>query len=238
MKRREFSLGIHDGMPICLGYFSVSMAFGLAAVNGGLPMWSAIIISLTNLTSAGQFAGANLIIENAALVEIAMTTLIINIRYFLMSLSVSQKLDKSVSLAGRCVISFGITVEIFAVSDQRKSSLTLPYMLGLILMPLIGWTGGTAFGAVASSLMPEMLTNALGIALYGMFIAIIIPPAREQRSVLFTVVLAVVLGVAFYYLPLLKEISSGWSVIIITIIVCTIAALLFPIREEEEGGEQ
>ena len=236
MKKKEFIEGIRDGLPICLGYFSVSMAFGLTAVLSGFPVWAAVMISLTNLTSAGQFAGMNIIAAQGALVEIGLTTLIINIRYFLMSISVSQKVEQKMTMGERLAVSFGITDEIFAVSMQRDHELTLAYMAGLIITPVIGWTGGTLLGAVATSFLPAALSNALGIALYGMFIAVIVPPAREHKNVLFAVILAIAASVACNYLPVIKNLSGGWTIIFITIVVCLIAAWLFPIEERE--GEQ
>ena len=237
MRKTDFFQGIRDGFPICLGYFSVSMAFGLTAVLSGLPLWSAVLISLTNLTSAGQVAGAGILAAGGSMVELAMTTLIINMRYFLMSLSVSQKVETDMSLPKRLGVSFGVTDEIFAVSMQHKGALSASYMAGLILTPVLGWTGGTLTGAVATSFMPPIQSNAMGIALYGMFIAIIIPPARDDRSVLVTVVLAVLASVAFTYLPGLKLLSGGWSIIIITILVSAIAATLFPIDTKEKEDE-
>ena len=236
MRKKEFIEGIRDGIPICLGYFSVSMAFGLTAVLSGVPIWAAVVISLTNLTSAGQFAGMNLIASHGAMVEIALTTLIINIRYFLMSISVSQKVERKMTMKERMAVSFGITDEIFAVSMQRDHDLTTAYMAGLIMTPVIGWTGGTLVGAVATSFMPEALSNALGIALYGMFIAVIVPPARDQKNVLFAVALAIGASVACKYLPVIQNLSSGWTIILITIVVCLIAAWLFPVEESEENS--
>lgn len=236
MKKQEFLEGIRDGIPICLGYFSVSMAFGLTAVLSGIPIWAAVVISLTNLTSAGQFAGMNLIAAQGALVEIGLTTLIINIRYFLMSISVSQKVDQKMTMKERMAVAFGITDEIFAVSMQRDHELTTAYMAGLILTPVLGWTGGTLVGAVATSLMPPVLSNAFGIALYGMFIAIIVPPAKEQKNVLFAVLLAIAASVACKYIPVIKNLSSGWTIILITLVVCVIAAWLFPVEEREENS--
>ena len=233
MKKKEFIEGIRDGIPICLGYFSVSMAFGLTAVLSGIPIWAAVVISLTNLTSAGQFAGMNLIAAQGALVEIGLTTLIINIRYFLMSISVSQKVEQKMSMKERMAVAFGITDEIFAVSMQRDHELTTAYMTGLILTPVLGWTGGTFIGAAATSLMPPILSNAFGIALYGMFIAIIVPPAREHINVLFAVVLAIAASVACKYLPIIRNLTSGWTIIIITIVVCLIAAWLFTVKDSE-----
>lgn len=234
MKRNEFINGINDGFPICLGYFSVSMAFGLTAVMSGFPVWAAILTSCTNVTSAGQFAGVNIILAGGQLIELAITTLIINMRYFLMSLSVSQRIDPAMKLWQRFIFSFGITDEIFAVSMRYRRSLTAPYMAGLILTPVIGWTAGTAVGAVATSVMPSALSSAMGIALYGMFIAIIIPPARENKSVLIAVLIAIVLSVAFKFMPLFTVISEGWAVIIITVAVSALCATLFPIKEVQE----
>ena len=233
MRKKEFLEGVRDGLPICLGYFSVSMAFGLTAVLSGVPIWAAVVISLTNLTSAGQFAGMNLIAANGALVEIGLTTLIINIRYFLMSISVSQKVEQRMSMKERLAVAFGITDEIFAVSMQRDHELTTAYMAGLIATPVLGWTGGTLVGAVATSFMPETLSNALGIALYGMFIAVIVPPAREHKNVLFAVALSIGASVACKYLPGIRTLSSGWTIILITVLVCLAAAWLYPVEESE-----
>ncbi|MGN1139677.1 MAG: AzlC family ABC transporter permease [Oliverpabstia sp.] len=233
MRKNEFVQGLKDGLPICLGYFSVSVAFGMTTVLAGMPLWAAVLISLTNLTSAGQFAGANLMLAGGNMMELGLTTLVINIRYFLMSLSVSQKVERKMSMKERLAVSFGITDEIFAVSMQHKGELSTPYMAGLIITPILGWTGGTLVGGAATSVMPEALSSALGIALYGMFIAVIIPPAREERSVLFTVILAILASLAFTYLPGLRNLGSGWSIIIITIVVSAVAAWLFPRKPEE-----
>lgn len=233
MRKNEFVQGLKDGLPICLGYFSVSVAFGMTTVLVGMPLWAAVLISLTNLTSAGQFAGANLMLAGGNMMELGLTTLVINIRYFLMSLSVSQKVERKMSMKERLAVSFGITDEIFAVSMQHKGELSTPYMAGLIITPILGWTGGTLAGGAATSVMPEALSSALGIALYGMFIAVIVPPAREERSVLFTVILAILASLAFTYLPILRNLGSGWSIIIITIAVSAVAAWLFPRKPEE-----
>lgn len=237
--KKDFLEGIRDGIPICLGYFSVSVAFGMTTVLAGMPLWAAVLISLTNLTSAGQFAGANLMLAGGNLAELGLTTLIINLRYFLMSLSVSQKVERKMSIRQRLAVSFGITDEIFAVSMQHRGDLSAAYMAGLIVTPVLGWTGGTLVGGAATSVMPEALSSALGIALYGMFIAVIIPPAREDRRVLFTVILAILASLAFAYMPGLKSLSGGWSIIIITIVVSGIAAWLFPREQESERkGEE
>lgn len=237
MNQRAFSQGIQNGLPICLGYFSVSFAFGMTCVLSGLPLWASVLTSLTNVTSAGQFAGINLILADASYIELAVTTLIINIRYFLMSLSMSQKMDPSVSLGQRLLISFGITDEIFAVSMQHPKNLTASYMAGLILIPVAGWTLGTFCGGAATSLMPASLSSALGIALYGMFIAIIIPPARKERSVLFTVICSIILSCIFTYVPFFQTLSGGWGIILITVLVSAAAALLFPLPDNSKATE-
>lgn len=234
MNNQQFKEGIRDGLPICLGYISVSMAFGLTAVKEGIPIWAAVLMSLSNVTSAGQFAGVNLILAQSSYIELMITTFIINIRYFLMSISVSQKVEEKFGIKERLVASFGITDEVFAVSMQRRSALTFSYMLGLIGTPIAGWTLGTFIGAVATTLLPAALTDAMGIMLYGMFIAIIVPPAREYRNVLFAVLLAIAASYLFAYVSVLQMVSSGWSVIIITIAVSALAAWLFPIKEEKE----
>lgn len=237
MKKQEFLQGCKDGLPICLGYFSVSMAFGLTAVLAGVPIWAAVLTSITNVTSAGQFAGTNLLVAGGNMVELIVTTLIINIRYFLMSLSVSQKVERQMTFGQRMAIAFGITDEIFAVSMQRPKAISAVYMAGLIIVPVAGWTLGTFTGAVATSFMPESLSQAMGIALYAMFIAIVIPPTAKDKSVLFTAILAAVLSLIFSFVPLLKTIGSGWTIIIITLIVSAIAATLFP-RKPEGDAEQ
>lgn len=228
----EFKRGLKDGLPICLGYFSVSMAFGLTAVKAGIPLWATVLISFSNLTSAGQFAGINIIIANGAVVELILSTLIINIRYFLMSLSVSQKVHEEFNIPKRMIASYGMTDEVFAVSMQRTGELRFVYMVGLIILPLLGWTLGTLTGAVASDILPAIVSDAMGIALYGMFIAIIVPPARENSHVLIVVIMAIAASLCFTYIPGLNKITGGWPIIIITVVVSALAAWLFPIKEE------
>ena len=230
--KEEFKQGIKDGIPICLGYFSVSMAVGLMAVKAGLPVWTAVLISFSNLTSAGQYAGIGIMAAGGGALELFVTTLTINMRYFLMSLSVSQKLDDKFNIPKRMIAAYGITDEVFAVSMQRKKDLSFLYMVGLILTPLLGWTLGTLTGAVAADLLPQIVSNAMGIALYGMFIAIIVPPARENSKVFFAVALAIVASLCFAYIPGIKTLSSGWKIIIIAVFVSGLAAFLFPIKED------
>ncbi|WP_283608783.1 AzlC family ABC transporter permease [Faecalispora anaeroviscerum] len=234
----SFQRGLKDGLPICLGYLSVSFAFGMTVAQSGMPIWVAIFISVTNLTSAGQFAGFDLILHGARYLEIAVTTFVINLRYFLMSLSLSQKVDKGMTMLQRFVLSFGITDEIFAVAIQQPGMVGARYLAGLITTPLFGWSFGTFLGAAATGFLPESLRTALGIMIYGMFIAIIIPPARQSRPVAMVVVLSAALSCLFRYVPLFHGISSGWATILCTLIACAAAARRYPINcAETEDNE-
>ena len=233
MVHNKIKAGLRDGIPIGLGYFSVSFTFGMLAVKSGISPFHAVLISLLNLTSAGQFAGLTVIVSGASLLEMALTQLVINIRYALMSVSLSQKLDASVKVRQRLLIAYGNTDEIFAVASAKPGTLGKWYMYGLMLIPVAGWVGGTLTGAVASTLLPAAVISALGVALYGMFIAIVVPVARESREVLLVVATALMLSTAFYYLPVLKEISSGFSIIICTVAAAALGAWLFPVKEEE-----
>ena len=232
----EFSNGLRDGIPICLGYVSVAFTFGLMCTENGLPFWIAVLISLTNLTSAGQFAGTALIIAGGGLLEIGITTFVINLRYMLMSLSISQKVDAKLSVPKRMAMSFGVTDEIFGVSMQKKGNITFAYFMGLMILPILGWSGGTLVGAVAVSLLPDMVRSALGIAIYGMFLAIIIPPARTERAIAWVIAIAGLISCVLYYVPLFNSISGGWMIIICAVVTSSIAAILWPVPNEEEAS--
>ncbi|MCR5793295.1 MAG: AzlC family ABC transporter permease [Lachnospiraceae bacterium] len=232
--KNEFIHGIRRGFPICMGYFPVSFTFGLMAVRGGIPVWLAIFTSLSNLTSAGQFAGTNLILAGSGYFEITLTTFIINIRYMLMSLSLSQKIRTEVPVWQRLLWGFGITDETFSVASMEPHSLGSAYMFGLILTPILGWTLGTAAGAIICSALPATLSSAMGIALYGMFIAIIVPPARENRVILYIIVIAVTIMCILTYVPFFAFISEGFRIIIATVLGAGIGAALFPQPTEEE----
>lgn len=233
----RFRDGLKDGLPIALGYLSVSFTFGITAVNMGIPAITAVLISLTNVTSAGQVAGIGIIAAGGGYVEMALAQLIINMRYALMSLSLSQKLDSKFNIWHRLAVSFCVTDEVFAVASGKDNDLPPRYMYGLILLPYLFWSGGTAAGALLGSILPEALKSALGIAIYGMFIAIIVPPARKNKGVLFTVFTAAALSCAVYYIPFFDFISGGISIIICTVIAAALGALLFPREIREEAVE-
>lgn len=230
--KNEFIKGLKGGLPIGLGYIPVSFTFGFLAVSGGLPVWAACMISLSNLTSAGQFAGTNLILAGAGYMEIAMTTFVINIRYMLMSLSLTQRIEK-MSLFKRMIFGFGVTDETFVVASLKPGTLRFPYLLGLILLPIAGWNLGTLMGACISSVLPAALQNAMGIALYGMFIALIVPAARDSMPVLVIVILAVFVNCVLKYVPVFSFISSGFRIILATVLGAGIGAFLFPKDEED-----
>lgn len=234
MIHNKIQRGIRDGIPIAVGYFSVSFTFGMMAVQSGISPFHAVLISLLNLTSAGQFAGLTVIVSNASLMEMALTQLVVNIRYALMSVSLSQKLDDSVKMRSRLLIAYGNTDEIFAVASSKPGTVGAKYLYGLILLPVLGWVGGTLAGAVASTLLPGTVISALGVALYGMFIAIVVPLAKEHKEVRTVVLIALLLSCAFYYLPVLRQVSSGFMIIICTVAAAAVGAVLFPLKEGEE----
>ncbi|MEE1245855.1 MAG: AzlC family ABC transporter permease [Acutalibacteraceae bacterium] len=226
--KKDFIQGLRDGVPIMAGYFAVSFSFGILAMQGGLSVIQAALTSLTNMTSSGQFAGLQIIVAGGTLIELILTQVIINMRYSLMSLALSPKLDKKIKLWQRLLIAFANTDEIFAVAMSRERSLSFPYMVGLQLLPIFGWTAGTATGAIAGNLLPAALTAALGIALYGMFIAVVVPVARRSRPVLLSAFIAITISSILYVL----KVSAGISIIISTVAASALMAFLRPI----EGG--
>ena len=233
--QKPFIKGLSHGIPICLGYFSVSFGFGILAVKSGLQAIDAILISLTNLTSAGQAAGVGIIAAAGTLLEMAITQFVINLRYSLMGLTLSQKLSDKFTTLHRLIASFGITDEIFAVAVSQKDKLVPSYMYGLILISASGWVGGTALGAVAGLALPASLTAAMGILLYGMFIAIIIPAARKCKKDLIVILLAAAFSAIFKYL--IPDVSFGFAIIISAVLAAVVGALLFPINLAETEGE-
>lgn len=230
-KIKEFSQGLKYAAPIILGYLPVGFAFGVVAVKGDINPWIAVLISLSNFTSAGQFAGASLIIIGAPLFEIGLTTFIINIRYILMSLSLGQKITPGMHLLQRSILAFGITDEIFTLASLRSGEISFRYMSGMIIGPYLGWSLGTLMGAFSTSFLPESVQSSMGIALYAMFIALIIPESKKSKAAFVVVGIAVVCSTTFKFTPILNQVSSGYVIIICTIIAAGIGAYLYP-REE------
>lgn len=230
--KSDFVKGLKLGLPIALGYVPVSFTFGLLAVRGGMSVWLAVLISLTNFTSAGQFAGTNLIIAGAPIYEIGLATFIINIRYTLMSLSLSQKIDSKMPIFHKLLWGFGVTDETFSVASMEDGRISAKYLYGLIILPYLGWFTGTLLGALTCKALSPMLQNAMGIALYAMFIALVIPSCRKSIAAAFVCGIAVLISTGFKYVPFLSNISSGWVIIISAIAACTIGALVFPRKED------
>ena len=236
MKWNEYRTGVGRGLPVGMGYFSVSFGFGAMAVSQGLGVMDATLISLSNLTSAGQFAGLTVIVAAATLWEMILTQLIINSRYALMSLALSQRMGQRIGLLPRLVIAFFNTDEIFALAMARMEPLTVPFMLGLGTLPIVGWTLGTLCGALAGSILPASIQAALGVMLYGMFVAIVVPSAKQEKEILITVILAMALSTLFTLVPLLRQVSAGIAIVICTVAAAAVCAALFPIPEEEEAA--
>lgn len=234
---QQLKYGLKDGVPIGLGYLAVSFTFGIMARRAGVSTLAAVIMSLTNLTSAGQFAALGIIQAGAPFLEMAAAQLIINLRYCLMSCSLSQKLAEDMPFFHRFLISYGVTDEIFGVSVCREGTLSPFYTYGLLGAAVPGWTFGTFLGAVSGDLLPARLLSALSVALYGMFLAVVIPPARESRVLAGVILASMAASLLFSLTPVLRGISSGFKIIILTLVIAGAAAALFPVREEGEKNE-
>ena len=233
MRTKEFSAGAKAGMPVCIGYFSVGFGFGAMAVAQGLTVWQAFLISATNLTSAGQFAGLTVIAAGATIAEMILTQLVINSRYALMSLALGQRFGPETGTGKRLLASFFNTDEVFALGMSREGKLTVGYFVGAGVVAAIGWTSGTAAGAVAGSLLPLTIRAAMGVLLYGMFIAIVIPQARDEKPILVCMFIALIFSCLFTWVPGLQNISAGLAIVICTVAAAALCALLFPIKEED-----
>ena len=233
----HFREGLKDGIPIALGYLSVSFSVGIMALAAGINVFQGALMSFSNMTSAGQFAGITIIGAGGTLLELILTQFIINLRYALMSLSLSQKLPEKMPIWQRMVIAFANTDEIFAVAMGHAKTLSFSYMVWLQILPILGWTSGTVLGAVAGQVLPAAIGSALSVALYGMFIAVVVPAAVKIRPVLWVAILAALFGCVVYYVPWFSNISAGMSIIICTILASVIGALLFPVPQESEEKE-
>ena len=238
--RSEYACGLRYGLAIGVGYFSVSFTFGILAVNGGLSPLTAGLISLTNMTSAGQFAGLTVILAHGSLVELALTQLVINLRYALMSLSLSQRFGPAFTTWRRMIVAFANTDEIFAVAMGRAAPLTPRYMYGLASLPIVGWTSGTVAGAVAGAVLSPAVRSALGVALYSMFIAIVVPPMRRSRPVRLVAAAAAAASCILAWTPLSRVVGSGFAIVLSTLAAAAMGAWLFPVdaSPEDDGGKE
>lgn len=220
----DFRAGVKDGVPIALGYYAISIAFGLFCVQTGLSPLVATVISATNLSSSGQFAGVAIMAQVGSLVEIAVTVLLINLRYVLMSFSLSQRVPREVGVGRRLVMGYGVTDEIFALAMQRPV-VSSAYYLGLMTLPVAGWTLGTLTGALVGEILPEQIARSMGILLYAMFVAIVVPVAKKSGKVALVVAIAVAVSVVLSFVPL----ALGWRLIIATCVAAGLGATFFPV---------
>lgn len=236
--RQVFREGIRDGIPIALGYFAVSFSLGVAARNAGLSAFQGFLASLLNNASAGEYAGFTIIAADAAYIEIFLMTLIANARYLLMSCALSQKFSQETSLLHRLFVGFDITDEIFGITVARPGKLNPFYTYGAMFVAIPAWSVGTALGVIAGNILPVRVVSALSVALFGMFIAIIIPPSRKNRVVAAFVGISFLASFTASCLPLIKNLSEGTRTIILTVVIAGLAAALFPVEEETEAQNE
>ena len=228
----NYTRGLKAGIPIALGYLSVSFTFGIIAISYGLSWWQALIISMTTVTSAGQFAGIGIMLHPGQYFQMLISQITINIRYSFMSISVGQKADERFTGLSRWILGFMMTDEIFAVATQEES-VSRSFFAGLATLPYLGWSVGTLLGAILGSILPDRLMSALSLAIYGMFVAIVVPEMKKSHPVLIVVALAMLLSCAFHYIPFLSSISSGITITIVAVSAAVVGAILFPVDEEK-----
>ena len=230
--RQIFCDGMKDGVPIALGYFAVSFSLGIAARNAGLNAFQGFLASLLNNASAGEYAAFTLIAANASYLEVALITLISNARYLLMSCSLAQRFAPGTPFWHRLLIAYDVTDELFGITIGKPGYLNPFYTYGAILLAAPAWSLGTALGIIAGNILPFRIVNALSVALYGMFLAIIIPPARKNKIIAALVAISFALSFAGSYVPVFSELSGGTRTILLTVGIAGAAAFFFPVREE------
>lgn len=232
---QNYKRGLIAGIPIALGYISVSFTFGIIAITYGLSVWEATLISMTTVTSAGQFAGVKIMLTPGLWLDMLVSQLTINVRYSFMSIALSQKLDKKFSGIWRWLLGFTVTDEIFAVGISEEK-ITRSFWLGLSTLPYIGWAAGTFLGAFLGNILPDSIMSALGLAIYGMFVAIVVPVMKEEKPVVMAVILAALFSTLFEFIPILKNVSTGLTISICAILSAGIIAILAPVKDDSEGG--
>ena len=226
--------GLRDGIPIALGYFAVAFTLGIAAKKAGLGAFQAFLASGLTNASAGGYAAFTLIGSGAAYIELAITELIVNARYLLMSCALSQKIAPETPLFHRMLMAFDVTDEIFGISVSVTGTLNPFYNYGAMSVAIPGWAFGTLFGVIMGNVLPARLVSALSVGLYGMFLAIIIPPARKNKIIAALVIISMAASLAFSKISLLANVSDGMKIIILTVVLSLLAAVLFPVKDEEE----
>ena len=240
-RRSVFVEGMRDGIPIALGYFAVSFSLGVAAKNAGLTPFQGFLASLLTNASAGEHAAFLMIAASATYIEFALMILVANARYLLMSCALSQKFDPKTGLLHRLLVGFDVTDEIFGITVARSGKIDPFYNYGAMSLALPGWSVGTALGIIAGNILPLRLVSALSVALYGMFIAIIIPPARKDKPTALAVAVSFALSLAFGYIPFLSNIAEGKKTLILTVVIASAFALAFPRKDdtaEKEASEK
>ena len=233
-RRRVFLAGVRDGVPIGLGYLAVAFSLGIAARNAGLNAFQGFLISLLNNASAGEYAAFTVIAADSGFLEMALITLITNARYLLMSCSLSQKFSPDTPLYHRLLVGYDVTDELFGITISRPGCLNPFYTYGAILLAAPAWAFGTAFGIMAGNALPLRAVSALSVALYGMFLAIIIPPARKNKVVAVLIVISFALSFFGSYVPGISALSDGTRTILLTVLISAAAAILFPVKNTQE----
>ena len=237
VRRRDFLAGVRDGVPIGLGYLAVAFSLGIAARSAGLNAFQGLLISLLNNASAGEYAAFTVIAADSGFVEMALITLITNARYLLMSCSLSQKFSPGTPLYHRLLVGYDVTDELFGIAIARPGYLDPFYSYGAFLPAIPGWAIGTALGVTAGSILPARVVSALSVALFGMFLAIIIPPSKKNPVVLGCVCVSFAASWLCSVLPLTSGLSEGMRTILLTILIAAAAAALFPVKDEPEEKE-
>ncbi|WP_425757458.1 AzlC family ABC transporter permease [Ihubacter sp. rT4E-8] len=235
--KKWYLQGIKDGTPIALGYFAVGFTLGIAAKAMGMGPAQSGLMSFLMHASAGEFAVLTVIADNAGFIAMAFTMLIINMRYFLMSCSLSQKIPSDTSLLKRLLLSYFVTDEIFGISASVKGELNPYYPYGAATVASPGWVLGTILGAAAGNILPPSLSSAFSVAIYGMFLAVVIPASKQDRTIAVVVTASMAASAAFSFLPYFKEISAGTQIIILTIVIASAAAIINPVKNDRISRE-
>ncbi len=236
--KTAFKDGLKDGTPIGLGYFAVSFSLGIVARNAGLTPFQGLLASFLCNASAGEHVGFTMIAASATYIEIALAILIANARYLLMSCALSQKAAPDLPLHHRMIVAFDITDELFGITIARDGYLNPYYTYGAMTTSIPFWAIGTMLGVIAGNLLPLRLVSALSVALYGMFLAVIIPPARKDKVITGIIVISFALSLAASYIPYICDLAEGTRTVILTVIIASAAAILFPKTEGSGENEQ
>ena len=236
-RRTVFMEGVHDGVPIALGYFVVAFTLGILAKTAELSAWQGFVTSAVNIASAGEYAGFTVIAAQAPYLEIAVLTLVANARYFLMAAALAQRFAPDTPLLHRLAVSFGVTDEVFGITVARGGMVQPYYNYGALAISVPAWSAGTSAGILAGGILPAAAVSALSVALYGMFVWVILPPAKKSRPIAGMVLASFLLSLAATYAPLTSELSGGTRTILLTLLIAGVGAALFPVHEEQEEND-